>query len=154
MSAFLTRAPPWPSFWCASGVAGQRGVLAGPKPRMSTSSEADDETGAASSAPCEWGRRAAAAPTQESSAVTRTGSEFSTWYILHDIYTSFLGWVVMLLVSISLKHLFTVHLNDIATKGPPETLLLRIVEFIVGEVPGVFHFRLGHILIETSPFSN
>lgn len=56
----------------------------------------------------------------------------------------------MLLISVYLKNVFTVHLNDIATKGPPEALLLRIVELIVGEIPGVFHFRLGHILIETS----
>lgn len=39
---------------------------------MSTSSEAVDETGAASSDPCEWGRRADAAPVQEWSAVTKT----------------------------------------------------------------------------------
>lgn len=47
---------------------------------------------------------------------------------------------------VSLKHLFPVHLNNVATKSPPETLLFRIVELIIGEVPWVLYFRLGHIL--------
>lgn len=60
-------------------------VLAEPKLRMSTSSEAGDETGAASSDPCEWGRRAAAAPMWGWSAVIRTENGFSLRHILHVI---------------------------------------------------------------------
>lgn len=43
-------------------------------------------------------------------------------------------------------YLFVVYLNDVATEGPPETLLFRIVELIIGEVPGILDFRLRHIL--------
>lgn len=68
-------------------MAGQHGVLAEPKLRMSTSSEAADGTGAASSDPCEWGRRAAAAPVSGWSAVIRTENGFSTRHILHIIFT-------------------------------------------------------------------
>lgn len=38
------------------------------------------------------------------------------------------------------------YLNDVATECPSQALLFRIVELIIGEVPGVFHFRLGHVL--------
>lgn len=38
------------------------------------------------------------------------------------------------------------YLNDVATERAPQTLLFGIVELIVGQVPGVLHFRLGHIL--------
>lgn len=40
----------------------------------------------------------------------------------------------------------TAHLNDVSTEGAPQALLFRIVELIIGEVPGVFHFRLRHVL--------
>lgn len=47
----------------------------------------------------------------------------------------------------------TVYLNNVATKSPPETLLFGIVELIIGEVPWVLYFRLGHILsTQTSQF--
>lgn len=40
----------------------------------------------------------------------------------------------------------TAYLNDVATERPPQALLFRIVELIIGEVPRVLHFRLGHVL--------
>lgn len=48
-------------------------------------------------------------------------------------------------------YIFTFYLNNVATKSPPETLLFRIVELIIGEVPWVLYFRLGHILITQTP---
>lgn len=49
------------------------------------------------------------------------------------------------------KHVLTVYLNNVATKSPSETLLLWVVELIVGEVPWVFDFRLGHVLTTEKP---
>lgn len=39
-----------------------------------------------------------------------------------------------------------VYLNYVSTKGSPKALLLGIVKLIIGEVPGVLHLRLGHVL--------
>lgn len=44
------------------------------------------------------------------------------------------------------------YLNDVATKGPPQALLFRIVELIIGEVPGILHFRLWHVLSWEKPY--
>lgn len=38
------------------------------------------------------------------------------------------------------------HLNDVTTKGSSQALLFGIVELIVGQVPGIFNLRLGHVL--------
>lgn len=46
------------------------------------------------------------------------------------------------LLALSFKHLFMLYLNDVATKRSPQALLFRIVELIIGEVPGILHFRL------------
>lgn len=77
--------------------------------------------------------------------------------ILYTLYLHFLvSWLYFYFTdskSKQLKHLFIVYLNNVATKSPPETLLFWIVELIIGEVPWVLYFRLGHILtIQTSQF--
>lgn len=115
-----------------------------------------DETGATSLDPYEWGRRAVAAPVQEWSAITRIENGFSMQYIVHIIFTLLVSWLYFCFTDSKpkqLKHLFIVYLNNVATKSPPETLLFWIVELIIGEVPWVLYFRLGHILtIQTSRF--
>lgn len=50
------------------------------------------------------------------------------------------------LLALSLLLWAGAYLNNVATEGPPQALLFRIVELIIGEVPGVLHFRLGHVL--------
>lgn len=40
----------------------------------------------------------------------------------------------------------TANLNDVATERAPQALLFGIVELIIGEIPGVLHLRLGHVL--------
>ncbi len=47
---------------------------------------------------------------------------------------------------LSLVLFASAYLNDVTTKGSPQALLFRIVELIIGEVPGVLDFRLGHVL--------
>ena len=51
-----------------------------------------------------------------------------------------------ILLVLSLHHIFSVYLNDVTTKCPPQALLLRVIELIIGEVPGILHFRLRHVL--------
>lgn len=63
-------------------MAGQHGDPAEPMLQMSTSSKSVYETAAASLVPCEWGRRAAAAPMLEWSAVKYRN-------VAQSIYTSF-----------------------------------------------------------------
>lgn len=64
-------------------MAGQRGDLAELKLQTSTSLKSIDETGAASWDPCEWGRTAASAPVQVSSAIIRTENLLKLHNILH-----------------------------------------------------------------------
>lgn len=39
------------------------------------------------------------------------------------------------------------YLDDVASKGSSKSLLLRVVKLIIGEVPGILHLGLGHVLI-------
>lgn len=38
------------------------------------------------------------------------------------------------------------YLDDVASKGPSKSLLFRVVKLIIGEVPGILHLWLRHVL--------
>lgn len=40
------------------------------------------------------------------------------------------------------------YLNDVASKGSSKSLLFGVVKLIIGEVPGILHLWLRHVLIQ------